>query len=333
MKEAMFYNKMNGEIIKCNLCNHRCLIKNGDRGICNVRENKNGILFSLVYGKVIAHNIDPIEKKPLFHFYPGTKTYSIATEGCNFKCLHCQNYSISQKLNNEIYGQKISADIIVKNAIEKDCKSIAYTYTEPTIFYEYAYDVAKKAKKNNLKNIFVTNGYITKEAFEKISPYIDGANIDLKAINDDFYKNICKARLQHVLDNIKLFYKNGIWIEITTLIIPGYNDKLDEIKKIADFIKNIDENIPWHVTRFHPDYKLLNHDSTDVRILNKIVKIGKNSGLNYIYQGNIGYGEDTFCPNCNKLILKRTGFVLSYSKIKNNHCSFCNEKIFGRGLN
>ena len=329
MKEAKFYEKIEGKQVKCNLCNHRCIIKNGSRGICNVRENNNGILFSLVYGKVIAQNIDPIEKKPLFHFHPGSKTYSIATEGCNFKCLHCQNYTISQKKNNDIIGKNISPEDIVKNAIQEDCKSIAYTYTEPTIFFEYAYDIAKIASKKKLKNIFVTNGYITKEALEMISPYLNGANIDLKGMTNSFYRSICKAKLDPVLDNIQLFHDLGIWIEITTLIIPGYNDRLDEIKKIAGFIKNVDENIPWHVTRFHPDYKFENCPPTKIETLNNIIEIGKNEGLKYVYQGNIGKGEDTFCPKCKKLLIERNLINITSKKIKNNHCIFCNEKISG----
>jgi pyruvate formate lyase activating enzyme len=329
MKEALFYKKLDGKKIKCNLCNHRCIINNEGRGICNVRENKNGILYSQVYGRVIAKSIDPIEKKPLFHFQPRSKTYSIATEGCNFKCLHCQNYNISQKKTKEIYGEMISPENIVKNALELGCKSIAYTYTEPTIFYEYAYDIAKIASKKNLKNIFVTNGYITKEALDMISPYLNGANIDLKAMNNTFYKKICKSKLQPVLDNIKLFYNYGIWIEITTLIIPGYNDNLNELELIANFIKNIDENIPWHITGFHPDYKLDKCPSTKIETLNKIIEIGKNAGLNYIYQGNVGNSEDTFCPKCKNLIVKRDYFDTSKIKIKNNHCLYCNEKING----
>jgi pyruvate formate lyase activating enzyme len=329
MIEALFYKKLDGKKIKCNLCNHRCIIQNNDRGICNVRENNNGVLYSLVYGKVIAKSIDPIEKKPLFHFHPESKTYSIATEGCNFKCLHCQNYNISQKETKEIYGEKISPEKIVKNAIDTGCKSIAYTYTEPTIFYEYAYDISKIASKNKLNNIFVTNGYITKEALELISPYLNAANIDLKSMNNSFYKKICKSKLKHVLDNIKLFYEYGIWIEITTLIIPGYNDNLNEVEMIANYIKNIDENIPWHITGFHPDYKLKNCTSTKIETLNKIMEIGKNAGLNYVYLGNVGGREDTYCPKCKNLVINRDLLNISKIKIKNNHCIFCNEEIKG----
>ena len=329
MKEALFYKKLDEKKVKCNLCNHKCIIKKGERGFCNVRENNNGILFSLVYGKVIANNIDPIEKKPLFHFQPGSKSYSIATEGCNFKCSHCQNYGISQKLNSEIYGNTMLPETIVKDAIDMGCKSISYTYTEPTIFYEYAYEITKIANKKKLKNIFVTNGYISKEALEFISPFLDGANIDLKAMNNQFYKNICKASLKPVLDNIQLFYDLGIWIEITTLIIPGYNDNINELKKIANFIKNIDENIPWHITRFHPDYKFVEIPSTDIETLNKFIDIGIKSGLKYVYQGNVGKGEDTFCPKCKNLIIKRNFSNISKLNIFDNHCSFCNEPIKG----
>jgi len=329
MKEALFYKKIDEKKVNCYLCHHNCIIKNGKKGFCNVRENKNGILFSLVYGKVIANNIDPIEKKPLFHFYPGSKTYSIATQGCNFKCLHCQNYSISQNINSEIYGKEISPENIVKNAIKKGCKSVSYTYTEPTIFFEYAYDIAKIAYKKNLKNIFVTNGYISDDALEFISPFLNGANIDLKSISEDFYKNICKAKLKPVLDNIKLFYDLGIWIEITTLIIPGYNDKLSDIKKIANFIKKIDPDIPWHITRFHPDFKLNNLPMTKIETLDKFVKIGQNVGLNFVYQGNIGRGENTYCPKCNNLIIKRDVFNTSIINMKENFCSFCNKEITG----
>jgi pyruvate formate lyase activating enzyme len=329
MKEALFYKKIDKKKVKCNLCYHKCIIKNGDKGFCNARENKDGTLFSFVYGKVIANNIDPIEKKPLFHFYPGSKTYSIATPGCNFKCLHCQNYSISQNISSELYFKEILPLDIVKNAINEGCKSISYTYTEPTIFFEYAYDIAKIAYIKNIKNIFVTNGYISKEALEYISPFLNGANIDLKAISNTFYKDICKAKIKHVLDNIKLFYDLGIWIEITTLIIPGYNDKISDIKKIANFIKKIDPNIPWHITRFHPHYKLNNIPMTKIDILDKFVKIGENAGLNFVYQGNIGKGENTYCPNCKNLIIKRDVFNISKINMDKNRCSFCNKEIFG----
>ena len=330
MKEAMFYDKLEGDKVKCNLCNHQCVISTSKRGICNVRENRGGVLYSLVYGKVAANSIDPVEKKPLFHFYPGSATYSIATVGCNFRCLHCQNWSISQVENGEIFGKEIPPGKIVNNAIDSRCKSIAYTYTEPTIFYEYAYDIAKLAHKKELKNIFVTNGYISKDALEEFSPYLDGANIDLKSMSESFYKNVCGAKLQPVLNNIKLYYDLGIWIEVTTLIIPGYNDGSDELKKIAEFIGNIDTNIPWHVTAFRPTYKLTDAPSTPVETLRKAVKLGKKAGLKYVYQGNVREGENTYCPKCGKLLIERNIFSTTENNIKNDNCLFCGEHIEGR---
>ena len=238
MKEAVFYQKLEENKVKCNLCHHKCTISPGKRGICQVRENRDGILYSLVYGKLIASHVDPIEKKPLFHFYPGSTAYSIATMGCNFHCLHCQNWEISQ-VKNEIAGKETTPENIIKDALSLRCQSIAYTYTEPTIFFEYAYDTAKIAHKKRLKNIFVTNGYISEDALKDISPYLDAANIDLKSMNNQFYRKVCGAKLQPVLDNIKLYHKLGIWIEITTLIIPGYNDNHKDLERTAEFIGNI----------------------------------------------------------------------------------------------
>ena len=332
MKKAMFYQKLDENKVRCDLCNHRCIISEGKRGLCKVRENKSGSLYSLVYGKIIESNIDPIEKKPLFHFYPGTKAYSIATMGCNFRCLHCQNWTISQLKNGEIMGEDIIPETIIENAIANGCQSIAYTYTEPTIFYEYSYDIAKIAHQKGLKNIYVTNGYISDEALKKISPYLDSANIDLKSMNDSFYKKICGAKLQPVLNNIKLYYSLGIWIEITTLIIPGYNDSTNELKSIADFIKKIDASIPWHVTSFLPAYKLTDAPPTPLETLRKAVEIGEKAGLEYVYQGNVSEGENTYCPNCGKLLIERKRFNMVINKIKNEKCPYCGKIVAGCGM-
>ena len=329
MKEAMYYDKIDGNKVKCNLCNHLCVISEGKRGICRVRENRRGILFSLVYGNAVANNIDPIEKKPLFHFYPGSTSYSLSTVGCNFSCSHCQNWSISQVDSGRIYGKEISPKRIVKNAIDGGCKSIAYTYTEPTVFYEYAYDIAKLAHEAGLKNIFVTNGYISRDALKEFSPYLDGANIDLKSIRKSFYKKVCGAKLQPILDNINLYHNLDIWIEITTLIIPGHNDGSEELKKIAEFIGSINADIPWHVTAFHPTYKFIDIPSTQVKTLRKAVDIGKKAGLKYVYQGNVREGENTYCPNCGKLLIERNIFRITENYIKNDNCSFCGEHIVG----
>ena len=237
MKEAMFYESFNGKI-RCLLCNHMCTIKDGARGICGVRENHEGKLYSLVYGKCVAAGIDPIEKKPLFHFYPGTKAYSVATVGCNFRCLNCQNWDISQMPKDKegkIIGDQVTPEEIVANVKRFGCQTIAYTYTEPTIFYEYAYDTARLAHKEGIKNVFVTNGYMSDETIRLIVPYLDAANVDLKFFRDESYRNRCSARLEPVLETIKKLKDNGVWLEITTLIIPGPNDSSEELSEIAEF--------------------------------------------------------------------------------------------------
>jgi pyruvate formate lyase activating enzyme len=327
-KEAMFYKKLKDKKVHCYLCNQYCVIPDGERGKCHVRENNDGILYSLVYGKVVAASIDPIEKKPLFHFMPGSTSYSIATVGCNFHCEFFQNCEISQP-GKEIRGAIYSPEEIVEAALNSECKSISYTYTEPTIFFEYAFDIAKIAQQRGLKNVFVTNGYITEEPLKMIAPFLDAANIDLKSFNDKFYQEVIGARLQPVLDSIKLYHKNGIFIEITTLIIPGKNDSDGELTKIAEFIASVDKNIPWHVSRFHPDYKMMDQPVTPEDTLIRAYKIGKKAGLNFIYAGNIPGNdhESTFCPKCGKKIIQRYGFRIGELKIKNKKCAFCGVDI------
>jgi len=331
MKEAMFYQKLEGNKVRCNLCYHQCIISPGKRGICKVRENKDGALYSVVYGKVVASNVDPIEKKPLFHFYPGSTAYSIATVGCNFHCLHCQNWEISQ-VKSGIVGKEITPDSVVKNAINNRCQSIAYTYTEPTIFYEYAYDVAKIAHGKGLKNLFITNGYISREALREISSYLDAANIDLKSMSDGFYRKVCGAKLQPVLDNIKLYYHLGMRVEVTTLIIPGYNDDSDELKRIAEFIIDIDAGIPWHVTGFYPAYKFTDIPPTPRETLRKAVEIGRKAGLEYVYPGNVREGENTYCPDCGELLSERDDFGIAVNDSINGICPYCGKHIAGKGI-
>ncbi len=331
MKEAMYYKALNDGKVKCELCPHQCEILSGKRGICRVRENREGILFSLNYNRLIAAHVDPIEKKPLFHFYPGSQSYSIAAIGCNFHCLHCQNWTISQVKGDVIKGEKVSPERVVQNALASDCLSISYTYTEPTIYYETAYDISCLAHEKRLKNIFVTNGYISSEALNHIAPYLDAANVDLKAMSEDFYHDICGASLQPVLDRIKQYYELGIWIEVTTLIIPGYNDNAEELKQIAEFIADIDKGIPWHVTAFYPTYKLNDAPPTPLSTLKLAYQIGKDEGLQFVYQGNVGHGENTFCPSCGKLLVKREYFNIG-NKIENDKCPFCGEKIKGIGM-
>jgi pyruvate formate lyase activating enzyme len=349
MHQAILYKELGNNKVQCTACKQNCIIPKNNTGICGVRQNKDGKLYLLVYGKVASFNIDPIEKKPLYHFMPATDIFSLGTVGCNFACDFCQNWDISQitkDLKNKLLKEKKIADIdieisnfgydlppekIVEICLEKNIPSIAYTYNEPSIFFEYAYDTAKLANKKGIKNVFVTNGYETEEALKLLNPYLDAMNIDLKSFNDEFYKKICKARLQPVLDTIRLAHKLGIWIEITTLIIPTKNDSDEELKKIANFISNIDKNISWHVIAFHPDYKMTNVSSTGYDVLNKAYNIGKKAGLNYVYTGNILDDEhsNTYCPKCNTLLIKRSGYSISIENIKNGKCLKCNEKIAG----
>jgi len=305
LKEAMFYEKLEDELVNCDLCSHRCRkIADSKKGICGVRENMDGKLYSLVYGKAVARSIDPIEKKPLFNFLPGSRSYSIATVGCNFRCDNCQNYDISQmpKERGIIVGHDVSPKEIVS-----------------------------AAKVNNFKNVFVTNGYITSEALKKISPYLDAANIDLKSFKDNFYRKRCGARLKPVLDSIRLYKSLGIWIEITTLIIPTLNDSEEELRKIAEFISEVGEDTPWHISQFYPTYKLITLPRTPVATLRKASKIGLEAGLKYVYEGNVPgeNGENTYCPNCEKLLIHRFGYQIRENKIKNSTCTFCGAKIDG----
>lgn len=292
MKKALFYEKLPENAVRCLLCRHHCMISSGRRGICNVRENINGDLFSLNYGKIVAANIDPIEKKPLYHFLPGSRSYSIAAPGCNLHCKQCQNYSISQVPQNARLDLPVTnPEETVHNAVNTHCASISYTYTEPTIFYEFAFDTAILAKDAGLKNIFVTNGYIEKEPLERIAPYLDAANIDLKGFSADTYRTVFGARLEGVLESIINYRNLGIWIEITTLVIPGINDSEDELNQIAHFIAEaVGVDTPWHISRFHPTYKMADLPPTPVAKVLRGVEIGLAAGLKFVYPGNLpGY--------------------------------------------
>jgi pyruvate formate lyase activating enzyme len=286
MKEALLYNKLNSGKVQCSACNHRCVISDGKRGICKVRENNKGKLYSLVYGKIIAEHIDPIEKKPLYHFLQGTFSLSIATNGCNFKCLHCQNADISQ--SPTIIGTEKTAEQIIQDALDNKCPSISYTYTEPTVFVEFALDCMKLAHKRGLKNIWVSNGYMTKETLDLVAEYMDAINVDLKAFSEEFYRDVCGARLKPVLENLVEIKKRGIHLEITTLVIPQKNNSDKELKGIAEFIKEkLGSDVPWHVSRFFPQYKLSNIPPTPIDIIYKAVEIGKEAGLKYVHPGNV----------------------------------------------
>jgi pyruvate formate lyase activating enzyme len=330
--EARFYEALDGRKVRCHLCSHRCVIAEGKRGICGVRENRKGRLYTLVYGRAIAYHVDPIEKKPLYHFLPGSRSYSIATVGCNFRCLHCQNWEISQmpREGRGISGLELPPEEVVRQAEQYDCASISYTYTEPTIFAEYAVDCAELARERGIKNVFVTNGYITPEALSEVARYLDAANIDLKGFTEKFYREVCGARLKPVLESIKLYKKLGVWIEVTTLIIPGYNDDEEQLRGIAKFIKSVGEEIPWHVTRFHPDYKLMSVPSTPLETLRRAREIGREEGLLYVYIGNIlGEGENTRCYSCGELLIERHGFEILKYRVEKNKCPKCGAEIHG----
>ena len=333
MKEAMFWESTEGDKVQCGLCYHRCIIANGKTGVCGVRENKGGVLFSLVYGKAVSHAVDPIEKKPLYHFLPGSESFSIATVGCNFRCLHCQNYNISHPPDTHFFspGNETPPAQIVKLAKRQKCQSISYTYTEPTVFFEFAHDTAKLATSEGIKNVFVTNGYISPEPLKEINPYLHAANIDLKFFREETYSKICGSRLAPVLDTIKLYHSLGIWIELTTLVIPGYNDSDEELGDIASFIAGIDKQIPWHVTRFHPTHKMLDRPATPVATLERARKIGLEAGLQHVYVGNVISSEDlgTYCPSCGTLVIERAGFGALLKNCEDGACTKCGSKIAG----
>jgi pyruvate formate lyase activating enzyme len=336
MKEAMFYEKKGDRQVRCGLCRFRCLIGDGGRGICAVRENRGGILYSLVYGKLCTEHVDPIEKKPLFHVMPASRSYSIATVGCNFHCRHCQNYTISQvDRNAPIPGAEQTPQEIVRRALDSDCRSISYTYTEPTIFFEFAYDTARLAREAGLKNDFVTNGYITGEALATLAPFLDAANIDLKGFSEGFYRDVVHARLSEVLDSIVEYRRQGIWLELTTLIIPGLNDSEAELQGIAEFIvANLGIDTPWHVSQFYPTYKLTDRPRTPVATLRRARDIGRAAGLRYVYEGNVPGqgGENTYCPSCSGVLVKRYGYTIEADRISSGTCPDCGTAIAGVGL-
>ncbi|MBD3387717.1 MAG: AmmeMemoRadiSam system radical SAM enzyme [Candidatus Altiarchaeales archaeon] len=333
MKEAMLYEGLDGSV-RCGLCPHRCTIADGGRGLCGVRENRGGTLYSLVYGKPVAAHADPIEKKPLFHFMPGTRAYSISTVGCNLSCEHCQNHEISQspREGRNVLGGEKTAEEVVSDAAGSGCASIAYTYTEPTVYMEYAVEIAEKAVAEGLKNVFVSNGYMTAEAREAIIPYLHADNIDLKSFSDRFYRELCGGSLEPVLETLKAMVKAGVWVEVTTLIIPGQNDGADELRQIADFISGeLGGFVPWHVSRFHPDYKMIGTPPTGVDILERAVAIGRDSGLKYVYAGNLPHGdyENTYCPGCGELVVERVGFNVVSNKLGEGICPSCKAELEG----
>lgn len=351
MHKATLWKSLKNDIVECRACRQFCKIAPGHTGLCGVRQNVKGDLFLLVYGNAVSANLDPIEKKPLYHFLPNSEIFSIGTLGCNFACSFCQNWNISQAskeikqklqkhdnlddLELEItkFGYELPPEKIVSYCLENDIPSIAYTYNEPSVFFEYAYDTAKLAHENDLKNVYVSNGYASEEAVDKMALYLDAINIDLKAFTDDFYMKICKSKLQPVLDSIKYHYEKGIWLEITTLVIPGQNDSESELRDIAEFIVSVSEEIPWHISRFRAAYEMDDVESTPMSTLQKAYDIGKDAGLKYVYVGNIAGDklQNTKCPNCDAVLVGRSFYGASIRNLdlKKGECRSCSEKIAG----
>ncbi len=334
MHEALLYKKSDGERVQCFLCAHGCSIGNRKRGLCRVRENRDGVLYSLVYGRIVAEHIDPVEKKPLFHVMPGSFSFSISTVGCNFSCRHCQNFSISQPDHfsfDNAPGNPRTPEQIVASALDAGCSSISYTYVEPTIFLEFALDCMTLARQKGLKNIFVSNGYMSKEATELLAPVLYAINIYLKSFSDDFYKSVCGAHLQPVLDSIKRMYESGVWVEVTTLLIPGLNDSGEELQQAAEFLVSIDRSIPWHVTAFYPTYKMTDISPTPLASLEKARDIGLAAGLHYVYEGNRPGrgGENTNCPSCTTEVIGRHGFSIEKNSLVKGRCPGCDTLLAG----
>lgn len=344
MKEALLYEKLADERVRCNLCAHRCVIAPDRKGLCMVRENRAGVLHTLVYGIPLSQAVDPIEKKPLFHFYPGSTAFSIATAGCNFRCEFCQNADISQmpRERGRIVGGQATPEQVVQAAERYGSRSIAFTYTEPTIFFEYSYDIARLAHEAGIASVYVTNGYMTSEMLELFQglgnghePWLDAANVDLKAFRDETYKKVCAARLQPVLDSLKRMKELGIWVEVTTLVVPDLNDSAEELGDLAQFIAvELGVEVPWHVSRFHPDYKMHDRGPTPASTLRRAYELGREAGLRYVYVGNMPGArlEDTFCSNCGQSVIERWGFQIGRRNIRDSKCGNCGALIDGVGM-
>lgn len=331
--EARYYKKLEGGSVQCLLCPHQCEVSKGDRGECGVRENRNGTFYTLNYGRPCALHVDPVEKKPLFHVLPGSRAFSLATAGCNLNCLFCQNWQISQARPEEIDYKKMSADEIVQRAKEMDCPLIAYTYSEPTIFFEYMLEIAKKAHDKGLVNTCHSNGYINPEPLAELSEFMDAANIDLKGFNEKYYSEICGGELQPVLRTLKKIKKKGIHLELTNLVVPSKNDQMDGIRNMSKWIKTeLGPDVPLHFSRFYPRYKLRNLPPTPEETLKRARDIAMEEGLYFVYIGNIqpGHGaENTYCPQCKKIVVERRGYSDQRIDLKGGECPNCGRSISG----
>ncbi len=333
IREAMFYKKLPDGSVRCELCPRRCIIPEGERGYCQVRFNKGGVLYTMTYGNPAAVHIDPIEKKPFFHFLPGSKALSIATAGCNLRCNFCQNWQLSQTTPEYTRNYDLPPDSVVAIAKRTGCEVIAYTYSEPTIFYEYMYETAKLAHKAGIKNVMLTCGYIEPEPLRELAKYLDAIDIDLKGFSDDVYRYIGKGRLKYVLRTAKVAKEAGLWIEITYLVIPTLSDSEEQIRRMARWVvENLGDTVPVHFLRFHPHYKLTNLPPTPVSTLERAIQIAKEEGLKFVYIGNVpGHpAENTYCPRSGKVAIRRRGFFLIENKVdKNGYVKECGERLPG----
>ncbi|MCM8780690.1 MAG: AmmeMemoRadiSam system radical SAM enzyme [Candidatus Omnitrophica bacterium] len=332
LREALYYEKLDNQSVQCQLCPRRCVIPKGRRGFCGVRENINGTLYTLVYAKPVAINIDPIEKKPLFHFLPGTTAFSVATAGCNMRCKFCQNWQISQRKPEEVEYAYLEPSDLIQKLRESNSPTIAYTYTEPTVFYEYILETAKLAKGAGFKNIMHSAGYINPAPLRQLAKYLDAANIDLKGFSHDYYANMSEATLEPVLDTLRILKEEGVHLEITNLIVSGYNDDVETIIKMCLWIKeNLGADTPLHFSRFYPSYKLLAVNSTPVVTLEKARQIALDCGLKYVYIGNVpGHpAEHTYCPRCKRILIRRVGYTVLENNIEQGKCKFCQERLEG----
>ncbi|MBC7114932.1 MAG: pyruvate formate lyase activating enzyme [Archaeoglobi archaeon] len=322
------YEKLNGDV-RCKVCAHYCRIKPGASGICGVRKNLNGEIISLIYGKVSSTNIDPIEKKPLYHFLPGSLSYSFGSVGCNFSCSFCQNFTISQEWSEE-YLYELPPESLVRRVIESGCPSVSWTYNEPTIWFEYTRDCSIPLRERGVKVVYVTNGYMSEESLEEIVKFVDAFSLDIKSFSEDFYRKICRGKLEVVLENAVKAKRKGVHIEVVNLVIPGYNDSEREIEELSRWIvENLGDDTPVHFTRFHPDYRMMDVPPTPLRTLERAYEIAKREGLLYVYVGNVMSERlnSTFCPNCNELLIARRGFSSKIVGLEGDRCRNCNTKI------
>jgi len=331
IREALLYEKLEDGLVRCGVCPRRCYIKPGQRGFCKARENRDGILYAISYGKLTAANVDPIEKKPFYHFWPGSLSFSISSFGCSLACPWCQNWSISQVGLEEASYDEVEPERVVEAASRNNCKTIAYTYNEPLIWLEYVLDVARLAVKKNILNVLVTNGYVTLEALDMLAPVFHAANVDIKAFNSTFYPKYCKGRLEDVLEAVKAMKEKGWHLEITLLVIPTLNDRIEEIRGMARWIlENLGPETPFHLSQFYPMYKMTHLKSTPVETLVKAREAALQEGLKYVYTGNVpGHpGENTYCPSCGFTLIKRWGFsILEWNLTPEKTCPRCGEKI------